>query len=118
MAPISTYAKQQNITGNTINNAGTGSIYNYVYYPKYGANIKNNTLNDVYYGFYCYGMPTTATAETHWEVENNNINSRYIGLLFLRIDNHHVTKLELDCQEKQHCNYWFLYQLWHLLRLR
>ena len=73
------YGKYVKIHGNTINNGGTGNVYNYIYYPSVGVDVQNNDMNDVYYGFYLYTAPPSG-GTLDLVFENNDIETKYYGI--------------------------------------
>ena len=73
------YGKYVKIHGNTINNGGTGNVYNYIYYPSVGVDVQNNDMNDVYYGFYLYTAPPSG-GTLDLVFENNDIETTYYGI--------------------------------------
>ena len=73
------YAKYQKVHGNTINALGAYA-YNYLYYPYYGVDVQNNTINSgTGYGFYIYTSTPTGAAP-YAIVENNNITAGTYGI--------------------------------------
>lgn len=78
-AIYSYYGKSVKIEGNTVNNSGTSSVYNYVYYVANGASYKNNTLNNVGYGVYL-STKSGLTASPTIEIENNTISAKSYGV--------------------------------------
>ncbi len=73
------YAKYQKVHGNTINNIGTGYVYNYLYYPSIGVDVQNNDINGCYYGFYLYTSPPSGGALS-LVFENNDIEAVAYGI--------------------------------------
>jgi len=73
------YAKYQKVHGNTINATGAYA-YNYLYYPLYGVDVQNNTINaGTGYGFYIYTSAPSGNAP-YLTVENNTINAGTYGI--------------------------------------
>jgi len=73
------YAKYQKVHGNTVNALGTYA-YNYLYYPLYGVDAQNNTMNcGTGYGFYIYTSAPTGYSP-YLIVENNNITAGTYGI--------------------------------------
>ena len=73
------YAKYQKVHGNTINATGTYA-YNYLYYPLYGVDVQNNTINaGTGYGFYIYTSAPSGYAP-YLTIENNTINAGTYGI--------------------------------------
>ena len=73
------YAKYQKVHGNTINALGSYA-YNYCYYPLYGVDIQNNTINaGTGYGFYIYTSAPSGYSP-YLTIENNTINAGTYGI--------------------------------------
>ena len=73
------YAKYQKVHGNTVNGLGSYA-YNYLYYPLYGVDVQNNTMNcGTGYGFYVYSAPSGGS-DMFAIVENNTINAGTYGI--------------------------------------
>ena len=73
------YAKYQKVHGNTVNALGSYA-YNYLYYPSYGIDVQNNTMNcGTGYGFYVYSAPSGGS-DMFAIVENNTINAGTYGI--------------------------------------
>ena len=73
------YAKYQKVHGNTINALGSYA-YNYLYYPLYGVDVQNNTINaGTGYGFYIYTSAPSGYAP-YLTIESNTINAGTYGI--------------------------------------
>ena len=76
------YAKYQKVHGNTVNALGAYA-YNYLYYPSYGVDVQNNTMNcGTGYGFYVYSAPSSTTGSQNMYAlfDNNTITAGTYGI--------------------------------------